>query len=177
MPLPAGVSGHAVFICGYKSEGSKVYLKINYGWANDKNEDGSDSNGFYLANEAQIDTWILDHVPKVTLQDENGNAVEALAIKSTVFESEVCTFPEAFIPSKDTVFTCDITDIMEEGTEIDTAVNIQLWNEVDMEWKTLVIFPHENESGEIVVPGKAIIPLGRYAERFCRTRLTLSSVL
>ena len=245
MPLPAGVPGHAVFICGYKSEGTKTYLKINYGWANDKNDDGSDSNGFYLADEAQIDTWFLGHAPKVqiqvaplpkvvsvnslptvmwmvpeyhegdfksftvlatpyssteiddykptidmlkdltadeedfekvTLQDENGNAVEALAIKSTVFESEVCTFPEAFIPSKDTVFTCDITDIMEEGTEIDTAVNIQLWNEVDMEWKTLVTFPHENESGEIIVPGKAIIPLGRYAERFCRMRLTLSSI-
>ena len=245
MPLPAGVPGHAVFICGYKSEGTKTYLKINYGWANDKNDDGSDSNGFYLADEAQIDTWFLGHAPKVqiqvaplpkvvsvnslptamwmvpeyheddfksftvsatpysstemvdykptidalkdltadeedfekvTLQDENGNAVEALAIKSTVFESEVFTFPEAFMPSKDTVFTCDITDLMEEGTEIDTAVNIQLWNEVDMEWKTLVTFPHENESGEIIVPGKAIIPLGRYAERFCRMRLTLSSI-
>jgi hypothetical protein len=45
-----------------------------------------------------------------------------------------------------------------------------------MEWKTLVTFPHENESGEIVVPNKAIIPLGRYAERFCRMRLTLSSI-
>lgn len=245
MPLPAGVPGHAVFIYGYKSEGTKAYLKINYGWANDKNDDESDSNGFYLADEAQIDTWFLGHAPKVqiqvaplpkvvnvnslptvmwmvpeyhegdftgftvsatpysstemvdykptidalkdltvdeedfkkvTLQDENENTVEALAIKATVFESEVYTFPEAFIPSKDTVFTCDITDIMEEGTEIDTAVNIQLWNEVDMEWKTLVTFPHENESGEIVVPGKAIIPLGRYAERFCRMRLTLSSI-
>ena len=245
MPLPAGVPGHAVFICGYKREGTIAYLKINYGWANDRTDDGSDSNGFYLANEAQIDTWILGHAPKVqiqvaplpkavnvnslptvmwmvpeyhagdftgftvsatpysstemadykptidalkdltvdeedfekvTLQDENGNAVEALAINSTVFESEVYTFPEAFIPSKDTVFTCDITDIMEEGMEIDTAVNIQLWNEVDMEWKTLVTFPHENESGEIVVPNKAIIPLGRYAERFCRMRLTLSSI-
>lgn len=246
MPLPAGVPGHAVFICGYKSEGTKVYLKINYGWANDKTDDGSDSNGFYLANEAQIDTWILGHAPKVqiqvaplpkavnvnslptvmwmvpeyhegddftgftvsatpysstemvdykptidalkdltvdeedfekvTLQDENGNAVEALAIKSTVFESEVCTFPEAFIPSKDTVFTCDITDIMEEGMEIDTAVNIQLWNEVDMEWKTLVTFPHENESGEFEVPDSVAISLGEYAERFCRMRLTLSSI-
>ena len=45
-----------------------------------------------------------------------------------------------------------------------------------MEWKTLVTFPHENESGEIIVPDKAIIPLGRYAERFCRMRLTLSSI-
>lgn len=245
MPLPAGIPGHAVFICGYQIDNHKTYLKINYGWGNDKNDDGSDSNGFYLADEAQIDTWILGHAPKVqiqvaplpkavnvnslptvmwmvpeyhegdftgftvsvtpysstemvdykptidalkdltvdeedfekvTLQDENGNAVEALAIKATVFESEVYTFPEAFIPSKDTVFTCNIANLTEVETDVDTAVNIQLWNEVDMEWKTLVTFPHENESGEIVVPGKAIIPLGRYAERFCRMRLTLSSI-
>jgi hypothetical protein len=245
MPLPAGVPGHAVFICGYKSDGGKVYFKINYGWGNDENDDGSDSNGFYLANEAQIDIWVLGHAPKVqiqvaplpkvanvnslpkvmwmvpdyheddfksftvsatpyssteivdyspaidtlrdmtadeddfetiTLQDENENEVDALAIKSTVFESEVYTFPEAFIPSKDTVFTCDIADLTETETDRDTSVNIQLWNEVDMEWKTLVTFPQATESGEMIVPSQAIISLGRYAERFCRLRLTLSSI-
>ena len=245
MPLPAGVPGHAVFICGYQSDGTKTYLKINYGWGNDKNDDGSDSNGFYLANEAQIDSWFLGHAPKVqiqvaplpkvvninslptvnwmvpechkgdftgftvsatpyssteildyyptidtlkdltadeedfekvTLQDENKNTVDALAIKSTVFESEVYTFPEAFIPSKETVFACNITDLTEAETDIDTAVNIQLWNEVDMEWKTLVTFPQENESGDFEVPDSVAISLGEYAERFCRMRLTLSSI-
>ena len=109
----------------------------------------------------------------VTLQDPNGNQAEALKINASEYGLEVYTFPEAFIPTKDTTFSFDITDLREdENIPFNTRVNVQLWNEVDMTWQTLTTFPSADQD----LPEDIKLSLGDVANRFCKLRLTLSMV-
>lgn len=244
MPLPASIPDHAVFICGYQDDGSQTFLKMNYGYANSKNDDGTDSNRFYLADESQLVLWSLGHCPKVqvqiapfpkvvntnalpalkwmvpefhidefagftisatpyssnltttynpstaeledltadtevfsivTLSDETGDEINALALSSNAHENSVYAFPDAFIPTKETTFSCNITDLTDEGEKVSTFVHLQLWNEADMCWETLLTFPEKDEDNQVKLPSEVSIPLADYAERFCRLRITFSS--
>lgn len=245
MPIPASIPGHAIFICGYQVNDSGTYLKLNYGWNNVENDDGTDSNRLYLAEESQLEAWVLTHSPKiqvqvaplpkvinanalpsvmwmvpefhedefknftvsatpyssdtlmsyedsmipftdltvdkdsfeiVVLQDAMENEVDALVIKSSTYELETYTFPEAFIPTENTTLSFVITNLYEEDATFDTAVNIQLWNETEMMWKTLDTFPKKSDTDQFILPDTITLSLADYAERFCKLRLRLSSI-
>lgn len=244
-PLPASIPGHAVFICGYQTlDNGQTFLKINYGWANIKNDDGSDSNQFYLSDEAQLNTWLLGHYPKVQVQvaplpktinvnslpmltwmvpechedeftgftisatpysseittdyipstskledstadteafqivsfyDQAGNEMTALSVSDAILEDKIYYFPEAFIPTEETAFTCDIVDLRENEEIGGPSINVQLWNEDALSWETLVSLPEQDEAGQLALPARVTISLADYAEQFCRLRLVVSS--
>ena len=106
-----------------------------------------------------------------TLEDEAGNQADALTINASQYGIEVYAFPEAFIPTEDTTFSFDITDLRNNKEEpFNTMVNVQLWNEEDMTWKTLATFPEKNQD----LPEAIELSLANVANRFCKLRLSLS---
>lgn len=106
-----------------------------------------------------------------TLEDEAGDQADALTINASEYGIEVYTFPEAFIPTEDTTFSFDITDLRNNKEEpFNTMVNVQLWDEVDMTWKTLATFPEKDQD----LPEAIELSLADVANRFCKLRLSLS---
>jgi cation transport regulator ChaB len=243
--IPSSLPEHFVLICGYQvDENDQTYLKINYGWANTKNDDGSDSNQYYLADEAQIDSWLLNHYPKVQVQvaplpktinvndlpiltwmvpechedeftgftisatpyssdkitdyvpstskledltantdifsivafsNQEGNQMNALSIAAADLNDEIYYFPEAFIPTENSSFTCQIVDLRENEEIVGPLIDIQLWNEDDLSWETIATLPEQDETGELELPASVDVSLADYAEQFCRLRLVVSS--
>lgn len=111
-----------------------------------------------------------------TLRDEMGQETAALTVTSSAYDVEVYTFPEAFIPSQESTLSFAITDLRGDEKPFECAVNVQLWNEIEMAWETLATFPEADAVEQAVLPDALEISLADYAERFCRLRLTLSSM-
>lgn len=108
----------------------------------------------------------------VVLQDETGAQIKSLVINEppTDTEKKYYHFPEAFIPTEESTFNCQLMNIgSEEASAI--TVEIQLWSDDDSTWKTLASFNKRDQEDSNASPGNVEIPLEDYAEQFCRLRI------
>lgn len=134
----------------------------------------SDALTSYVPSTTSLEDPLADEevYEVIYLQDSSGSQVSALSINEpiNVMTRAYYHFPEAFIPTEETVFTCNIADLRTEDVLNNSAVTtvaVQLWCEEARAWETLEEFP--NGSEPIMT-----IPLGDYAEQFCRMRLVVA---